>query len=59
MGPHEFRHFGLTHLVEQCVSLPLFMAKSGHKPVSGARKYIKPGAAVLAEVTSLLASSDR
>ncbi|MFE9400098.1 tyrosine-type recombinase/integrase [Streptomyces flavidovirens] len=56
--PHEFRHSGLTHLGEQGVSLLLFMAKSRHKSVSAARKYFKPGAAALAEVTSLLAPSD-
>ncbi|MCX4902320.1 hypothetical protein [Streptomyces sp. NBC_00892] len=40
------------------VSLLLFMAKSRHKSVSAARKCFKPGAAALAEATSLLAPSD-
>lgn len=44
---------------EASTTLLLVMAKSRHKSVSAARKYFKPGAAVLAEVTSLLAPSDR
>lgn len=56
--PHEFRVSGLTHLGEQGVSLLLFMAKSRHKSVSAARRYFKPGAAALAEVTGLLVPSD-
>ncbi|MDQ1041366.1 hypothetical protein QFZ75_007782 [Streptomyces sp. V3I8] len=35
------------------------MAKSRHKCVSASQKYSKPGTAALAEVTSLLAPSDR
>jgi integrase len=51
---HELRHSALTHLGESGVSLLLFMAKSRHKKEQHARRYFKPSAAVMAEVTAVL-----
>ena len=55
---HEFRHSALTHLGEQGASLLLLMAKSRHKKPENVRRYFKPSAEALAEVTSLLAPGD-
>ncbi|WP_235879073.1 hypothetical protein [Saccharopolyspora karakumensis] len=52
---HEFRHSALTHLGEQGASLLLLMAKSRHKKPENLRRYFKPSAEAIAEVTSLLA----
>lgn len=51
---HELRHSARTHLGESGVSLLLFMAKSRHKKEQHARRYLKPSAAVMAEVTAVL-----
>lgn len=48
------RHSALTHLGESGVSLLLFMAKSRHKKEQHARRYFKPSAATMAEVTAVL-----
>lgn len=52
---HEWRHSGLTHLGEAGASLPMLMAKSRHKKPENLRRYFKPSAAAIAELTSLLA----
>lgn len=52
---HEWRHSGLTHLGGAGASLPMLMAKSRHKKPENLRRYLKPSAAAIAELTSLLA----
>jgi hypothetical protein len=52
---HEWRHSGLTHLGEAGASLPMLMAKSRHKKPENVRRYFRPSAEAIAEVTSLLA----
>ncbi|MGW2419026.1 tyrosine-type recombinase/integrase [Streptomyces sp. NPDC001709] len=51
---HEFRHSSLTHLGESGVSEMLFMAKSRHKNPRHARRYFKPSATTMREVTARL-----
>lgn len=51
---HQFRHSAATHLGEQNVPLQLIMAKTRHRSPRTAMRYIKPGAAAVAEVTDLL-----
>lgn len=55
MDLHEFRHSALTHIGEQGSSLLLLMAKSRHKKPENVRRYFKPSAEAIADVTSLLA----
>ncbi|MFF4652632.1 tyrosine-type recombinase/integrase [Streptomyces sp. NPDC001380] len=55
---HEYRHSSLTHLGEQGASELMLMAKSRHKKVENVRRYFKPSAEAIAEVTSLLAPGD-
>jgi integrase len=55
---HEWRHSSLTHLGEQGASLLMLMAKSRHKKPENVRRYFKPSAEAIAEVTSLLAPGD-
>lgn len=55
---HEYRHSALTHLGEQGASLLMLMAKSRHKKPENLRRYFKPSAEAIAEVTSLLAPGD-
>ncbi|OKH95572.1 tyrosine-type recombinase/integrase [Streptomyces uncialis] len=55
---HEYRHSGLTHLGEQGASALMLMAKSRHKKVENVRRYFKPSAAAIADVTALLAPGD-
>ncbi|MCX4395103.1 site-specific integrase [Streptomyces sp. NBC_01767] len=55
---HEYRHSGLTHLGEQGASELMLMAKSRHKKVENVRRYFKPSAAAIADVTALLAPGD-
>jgi hypothetical protein len=50
----ELRHSAATHLGDQKVPLQLIMAKTRHKSPRTAMRYIKPGDAAVAEVTSLL-----
>lgn len=57
-GLREFRHSSLTHLGEQGASLLMLMAKSRHKKPENVRRYFKPSAEAIAEVTSLLAPGD-
>jgi hypothetical protein len=56
---HEYRHPGLTHLGVAGASLLMLMAKSRHENPENVRRYFKPSAEVIAEVTSLLAPGDR
>ncbi len=51
---HQLRHSAATILGEQGVPLQLIMAKTRHKNPRTAMRYIKPGAAAVAEVTELL-----
>jgi integrase len=51
---HQLRHSAATHLGDQKVPLQLIMAKTRHKSPRTAMRYVKPGDAVVAEVTSLL-----
>jgi integrase len=51
---HQLRHSALTHLGEQGTSLGLLMAKSRHRNVRTAMRYVKPGADAVATVTELL-----
>lgn len=55
---HEFRHSSLTYLGEQGASLLMLMAKSRHKKPENVRKYFKPSADAIAELTSMLAPGD-
>ncbi|MFE9432299.1 tyrosine-type recombinase/integrase [Streptomyces sp. NPDC006640] len=55
---HEYRHSSLSHLGEQGASLLMLMAKSRHKKPENVRKYFKPSAESIAELTSLLAPGD-
>ena len=56
---HQFRHFTATHLGDQKVPLQLIMAKTRHKSPRTVMRYVKPGDAAVAEVTSLLAPTRR
>jgi integrase len=51
---HQLRHSVATHLGDQKVPLQLIMAKTRHKSPRTAMRYVKPGDAAVAEVTSLL-----
>jgi integrase len=51
---HQLRHSAATHLGDQRVPLQLIMAKTRHKSPRTAMRYVKPGDAAVAEVTSLL-----
>jgi integrase len=51
---HQLRHSAATHLGEQKVPLQLIMAKTRHKSPRTAMRYVRPGDAAVAEVTSLL-----
>ena len=51
---HQLRHSAATHLGNQKVPLQLIMAKTRHKSPRTAMRYVKPGDAAVAEVTSLL-----
>jgi hypothetical protein len=52
-------HTALTHLGEQGASLLMLMAKSRQKKPENVRRYFKPSAEAIAELTSLLAPGDR
>jgi integrase/recombinase XerC len=54
---HRLRHSALTYLGEQGTSL-LLMAKSRRKKPEIVRRYFKPSAEAIAEVTSPLAPGD-
>ena len=60
-GPelHQLRHSAATHLGEQKVPLQLIMAKTRHKSPRTAMRYVRPGDAAVAEVTSLLGPTPR
>ena len=51
---HQLRHSAATHLGDQKVPLQLIMAKTRHKSPRTAMRYVKPGDAAVAEVTTLL-----
>jgi len=53
-GLHDLRHSALTHLGEAGASLPLLMAKSRHRKLETLRIYVRPGAAAMSDLTSLL-----
>ena len=55
-GPelHQLRHSAATHLGDQKVPLQLIMAKTRHRSPRTVMRYVKPGDAAVAEVTSLL-----
>ncbi|MCZ4118668.1 hypothetical protein O3X23_04540 [Streptomyces sp. H39-S7] len=55
---HEYRPSSLTHLGEARASLLMLMAKSRHKKPENLRRYFKPSAKAIAEVTTLLAPGD-
>ena len=55
---HRLRHSAATHLGDQ-VPLQLIMAKTRHKSPRTAMRYVRPGDAAVAEVTSLLAPPRR
>lgn len=50
----QLRHSAATHLGDQKVPLQLIMAKTRHKSRRTVMRYVKPGDAAVAEVTSLL-----
>lgn len=54
MGRYQLRHSAATHLGDQKVPLQLIMAKTRHKSPRTAMRYVKPGDAAVAEVTTLL-----
>ena len=51
---HQLRHSAATHLGDQKVRLQLIMAKTRHKSPRTVMRYVKPGDAAVAEVTTLL-----
>ncbi|HEX3955359.1 MAG TPA: site-specific integrase [Trebonia sp.] len=51
---HQLRHSAATHLGDQKVPLQLIMAKTRHRSPRTVMRYVKPGDAAVAEVTSLL-----
>jgi integrase len=51
---HQLRHSAATHLGELNVGLQLIMGKTRHRDPRTAMRYIKPGAAAIAQVTELL-----
>ena len=51
---HELRHSGLTHLGEAGASLLDLMAKSRHRKPENLRRYFKPSAQTMRNITSLL-----
>jgi integrase len=56
---HQLRHSAATHLGDQKVPLQLIMAKTRHKSPRTAMRYVRPGEAAVAEVTSLLGPPPR
>ena len=53
------RHSAATHLGDQKVPLQLITAKTRHKSPRTTMRYVKPGDAAVAEVTSLLGPTRR
>jgi integrase len=51
---HQLRHSAATHLGDQKVPLHLIMAKTRHRSPRTVMRYVRPGGAGVAEVTSLL-----
>ena len=56
---HQLRPSAATHLGDQKVPLQLIMAKTRHKSPRTAMRYVRPGHAAVAEVTSLLGPPGR
>jgi len=56
---HQLRHSAATHLGEQQVPLQLIMAKTRHRSTRTAMRYVRPGDAAVAEVTTLLGPARR
>ena len=51
---HQLRHFAATYLCDQKVPLRLITAKTLHRSPRTVMRYVRPGGAAMAEVTSLL-----
>ena len=51
---NQLRHSAATHLGDQKVPLQLIMAKTRHKSPRTVMRYVKPGDAAVAEITTLL-----
>lgn len=51
---HQLQHSAATHLGDQKVPLQLIMAKTRHRSPRTVMRYVRPGDAAMAEVTSLL-----
>ena len=51
---HQLRHSAATHLGEQGIPLQLIMAKTRHRNLRTAMRYVRPGAEAVAEITALL-----
>ncbi len=56
---HQLRHSAVARLGGQQVPLQLIMAKTRHKSPRTAMRYVNPGDAAVAEVTSLLSPPRR
>ena len=56
---HQLRGSAVAHLGDQKVPLQLITAKTRHKSPRTAMRYVKPGDATVAEVTSLLSPPRR
>ncbi|MGH3231875.1 MAG: tyrosine-type recombinase/integrase [Streptosporangiaceae bacterium] len=56
---HQLRHSAATHLGEQGIPLQLIMAKTRHRNLRTAMRYVHPGAEAVAEITTLLEPSRR
>ena len=50
---HQLRHFAATRLCDQKVPLQLIMAKTRHRSPRTVMRYVRPGGAAVAVVTSL------
>ena len=55
----QLRHSAVAHLGDQQVPLQLIMAKTRHESPRTAMRYVSPGHAAVAEVTSLLSPPRR
>jgi integrase len=51
---HQLRHSAAAHLGEQGIPLQLIMAKTRHRNLRTAMRYVRPGAEAVAEITALL-----
>lgn len=51
---YQLRHFGLSHIAETGMALPLLMAKSGHTGLTSLAVYAKPTFEAVAKATAAL-----